>query len=39
MDEYALYTKAKSEWLRANPGAAPEQIEAAFKAIAELLGI
>lgn len=39
MHEYAIYMQQKAAWLRANPGATPEQIETAFKAIADRLGI
>lgn len=39
MHEYALYMQQKAAWLRANPGATAQQIEDAFKAIAERLGI
>lgn len=39
MNVYQLYSQKKAEWLRANPNATPEQIEAAFRAIAERIGI
>ena len=34
-----LYEGAKRAWLIAHPDASPEQIERAFKAIAERLGV
>lgn len=37
--QYSAYKSAKDAWLRANPGATAEQIERAFQAIAERLGI
>jgi len=33
------YEAAKRAWIAANPGATPEQYEAAMRAIAERLGI
>lgn len=39
MNVYQLYSQKKAEWLRANPNATSEQIEAAFRAIAERIGI
>lgn len=39
MNVYQLYSEKKAAWLKANPHATPEQIEAAFRAIAERLGI
>jgi hypothetical protein len=39
LNPHALYSQQKAAWLRANPGATPEQIEAACRAIAERVGI
>ena len=39
MNVYQLYSQKKAAWLKANPQATPEQIEAAFRAIAERLGV
>jgi hypothetical protein len=39
MNPYQKYSLAKVEWLKANPGATPEQIEQAFQAIARKLGV
>lgn len=39
MSAYAAYEQQKAAWLRANPEATPEQIEAAFIKIARELGI
>lgn len=36
---YSAYKAAKDAWLLANPGATPEQIEAACRAIAERVGL
>jgi hypothetical protein len=36
---YTAYEQAKRAWLAAHPGATPEQIEAAFKAIAKEYGL
>jgi hypothetical protein len=37
MSAYAIYACQKADWLRANPGATPEQIERACRLIAERL--
>jgi hypothetical protein len=39
MNPYQKYSLAKVEWLKANPGATPEQIEQACKVIAQKLGV
>jgi hypothetical protein len=39
MNVYQLYSEKKAAWLRANQNATPEQIETAFRAIAERIGI
>jgi hypothetical protein len=39
MNPHATYSKQKADWMRANPCATPEQIEAASRAIAERLGL
>jgi hypothetical protein len=39
MSPYAVYARLKADWLASHPNATPEQIEAAFKAIAERLGL
>lgn len=39
MSIYKRYEAAKAQWLRNNPNATPEQIEAAFKRIARELGV
>ena len=36
---WQAYEAAKRAWIAANPGATPEQYEAAMKAIAERLGV
>jgi hypothetical protein len=36
---YQRYESEKQAWVNAHPDATPEQIEAAFKAIASRLGI
>lgn len=36
---YHRYEAAKAAWLRANPNATQEQIEAAFKRLARQLGV
>ena len=39
MNVYQLYSEKKAAWLKANPNATPEQIEAECKRIAERLGV
>lgn len=39
MQAYTPYEQLKAEWLQANPGASPEQIESNCKDIAERLGL
>jgi len=39
MNPHQLYSAEKAAWLRAHPGATPDQIERAFQAIAERLGL
>jgi hypothetical protein len=39
MSIYQRYELEKRSWAHAHPGASSEQLEAAFKAIAERLGI
>lgn len=36
---HRLYSEQKAAWMRQHPGASPEQIEQACRAIAERLGI
>jgi hypothetical protein len=39
MDKYQRYESEKAAWLHLHPDAAPDQIEAALKAIAKRLGV
>jgi hypothetical protein len=39
MSVYQRYEQAKSAWAHQHPSATPEQLEQAFKAIAERLGV
>ncbi len=36
---YSACSREKAAWLARNPNATPQQIEAAFRAIAERLGV
>ena len=39
MTVYEAYRAQKAEWIAANPGATPQQYEAALEAIAKRLGL
>jgi hypothetical protein len=39
MNEFQRYEQAKRAWVHQHPNATPEQLEQAFKAIAERLGV